>query len=74
MCHNYAIILQKITETFKLYLFVQAGKTQDTTNSDTNEKVSNGVAVKEINNGDNRPEKENKEQREKRNSSNPTHQ
>lgn len=53
---------------------MQAGKTQDTASSDTNEKVSNGVTVKEINNGDNRPEKENKEQREKRNSSNPTHQ
>ncbi|XP_011145533.1 THO complex subunit 2 isoform X2 [Harpegnathos saltator] len=51
----------------------KAGKTQDTTNNDTNEKVSNGVTVKEINNGDNRPEKENKEQREKRNSSNPAH-
>lgn len=55
-------------------LYLQAGKTQDTTNSDTSEKVSNGVVAKEINNGDNRPEKENKEQREKRNASNPTHQ
>lgn len=53
---------------------MQAGKTQDATNSDTSEKVSNGVVAKEINNGDNRPEKENKEQREKRNASNPTHQ
>ncbi|XP_024887298.1 THO complex subunit 2 isoform X7 [Temnothorax curvispinosus] len=48
-------------------------KTQDTTNNETSDKVSNGVAVKENNNGDARPEKENKEQREKRSSSNQTH-
>ncbi|XP_072761881.1 THO complex subunit 2 isoform X1 [Anoplolepis gracilipes] len=50
----------------------KTGKTADTANNDTNEKVSNGVAAKE-NNGDTRPEKENKEQREKRSSSNQTH-
>lgn len=63
--HKYSKLLITLTQT---------GKVQDPANSDTNEKVSNGVAAKEVNNGDTRPEKENKEQREKRSSSNQTHQ
>ncbi|XP_018404815.1 PREDICTED: THO complex subunit 2 isoform X5 [Cyphomyrmex costatus] len=51
----------------------KAAKTQDATNNEPSEKVSNGVTVKENNNGDTRPGKENKEQREKRSSSSQTH-
>lgn len=53
---------------------MQAGKTQDTASSDTSDKVSNGVTVKDVNNGDNRTEKESKEQREKRSLSSQMHQ
>ncbi|XP_015433412.1 PREDICTED: THO complex subunit 2 [Dufourea novaeangliae] len=48
----------------------KAGKTQDTANSDTSEKATDGMSSKEITNGDTRIEKENKEQREKRSASN----
>ncbi|XP_047355707.1 THO complex subunit 2 isoform X2 [Vespa velutina] len=51
----------------------KAGKTQDASNTDTVDKVSNGITSKDISNGDTRTEKENKDQREKRNTMNQAH-
>ena len=49
------------------FLFRQGAKTQEQSNSESAERVSNGVPQNEVSNGEVRVEKENKEVREKRN-------
>ncbi|KAK0079733.1 hypothetical protein PV325_000884 [Microctonus aethiopoides] len=64
---------QMIRESEFHHVGDKAGKTQETSSSDSTEKVSNGITPKEVSNGDSRVEKESKEQRDKRTPSSQTH-